>query len=403
MSRILWLGNAPWCPSGYGEQAALFVPRLAAQGHELAVLCNFGLQGQQTLWNGIPCYPADGLWGNRCLPIYADRLRADVIIGLCDAFILKPDKWPEGLRLALWAPVDHHPLPVIVGKVLANERIRPIAMSRFGERMMQDAGLEPLYVPHGVDTKVFRPMPEVKDQVRDGLSIPRDAFLVGMVAANTSGPETDRKSFDPTFQAFARFAETHPDAWLYVHTDFKPEAIGFDLNMVADLAQVPAGRIRYPDPAGFQLGFPREAVALTYQAFDVLIHVSAGEGFGLASLEAQACGVPVITSNHSAMPELLGAGWLVDGDQKLDYLHAAYFHRPFVHKIVEALEASYAARGDQGLRDEAVAFAALYDADTVAEDHWKPVLEKLAGGKVTARPPAGPNRAQRRAKQKVKA
>jgi len=386
--RLLWLGNPPWLPSGYGEQAGLFLPRIAAQGHEVAVLCNFGLYGQPTEWNGIPCYPTDGLWGNRNLPIYADRLRADYVLGLCDAWVLKPEKWPEGLRMGLWVPIDHTQIVTKVLEVLANDRIRPIAMSRFGEGLMRESGLEPLYVPHGVDTAIFRPQPELRDQVRDGLGIPRDAFLIGIVAANTSGSETDRKNFDLSFQAFARFAANHDDAWLYLHTDFKPEGIGFDLNVPADLAKCPPGRIRYPDPSGFQIGFAREHVALTYQAFDVLLHCSAGEGFGLAAIEAQACGIPVITSDHSAMPELLGAGWLVDGDQKLDGIQAAYFFRPFVFSIVDALEQAYEARGDTRLRAKATGFAQRYDADLVADTYWKPVLDELAGGASSAAPPA---------------
>jgi glycosyltransferase involved in cell wall biosynthesis len=384
--RILWLGNPPWAPSGYGEQAGLFVPRLAAQGHELAVLCNWGLHGQMTVWNGVPCYPSDGLWGNRNLPTYADTLRADQIISLCDAWILKPETWPEGLRLALWTPVDHYPLPPAVLKVLRDDRIRPVAMSRFGERMMLDADLDPLYVPHGVDTSLFRPRPELKDEVRDGLSLPRDAFVVGMVAANTSSPMIPRKAFPQALAAFTRFAEQHPDAWLYLHTDFSPQGAGCDLNIVCDLVGCPPGRIRYPDPAGFQLGFPREAVALTYQAFDVLLQPSMGEGFGLSSLEAQACGVPVIVSDHSAMPELLGAGWLVHGDPWLDYSQQSWFINPSIGSIVDALEHAYAERGNATLRDRAVEFAAGYDADLIADTFWRPVLDELAGGGVAASP-----------------
>jgi glycosyltransferase involved in cell wall biosynthesis len=376
--RILWFGNPPWAPSGYGQQAALFVPRLAAAGNELAVLCNWGLHGQMTTWNDIPCYPSDGMWGNRSLPVYADALRADLILGLCDAWVLKPDKWPDGLRLALWVPIDHYPVPPAVEKVLADPRITPIAMSRFGEAQMRAAGLDPVYVPHGVDTAVFRPQPDVRGEVRDGLGLPRDAFVVGMVAANTSNPMIPRKAFPQALLAFTRFAARHPDAWLYIHTDFDPEGAGMNLNVVADLCDCPAGRIRYPDPAGLQLGFPAEAVALTYQAFDVCLQPSMGEGFGLSALEAQASGVPAIVSDHSAMTELCGAGWLVDGDPFLDYTQQSWFLNPHVDGIVAALEAAYAARSDQGIKDAAAEFAKAYDADTVTDRYWRPALEQLA-------------------------
>jgi glycosyltransferase involved in cell wall biosynthesis len=45
---------------------------------------------------------------------------------------------------------------------------------------------------------------------------------------------------------------------------------------------------------------------------DVFIYPSVYEGFGLPVLEAMACGTPVITSNVSSMPEIIGdAGVLV--------------------------------------------------------------------------------------------
>jgi glycosyltransferase involved in cell wall biosynthesis len=50
-----------------------------------------------------------------------------------------------------------------------------------------------------------------------------------------------------------------------------------------------------------------------YQAATVAVYPSLYEGFGLPPLEAMACGTPVITSNVSAMPEVVGeAGLLVD-------------------------------------------------------------------------------------------
>ena len=50
-----------------------------------------------------------------------------------------------------------------------------------------------------------------------------------------------------------------------------------------------------------------------YSAANVLEAPSFHEGFGITLLEAMACGTPVITSNVSAMPEVVGdAGVLVD-------------------------------------------------------------------------------------------
>jgi len=50
-----------------------------------------------------------------------------------------------------------------------------------------------------------------------------------------------------------------------------------------------------------------------YNLADVFVYPSLYEGFGLPVLEAMACGTPVITSNTSSLPEVVGdAGILVD-------------------------------------------------------------------------------------------
>ena len=65
-----------------------------------------------------------------------------------------------------------------------------------------------------------------------------------------------------------------------------------------------------------------ELIAL-YSMADVFAFPSFAEGFGVPPLEAMACGTPVITSNTSSLPEVVGdAGLLIDPHNTGELAHA---------------------------------------------------------------------------------
>ncbi len=74
------------------------------------------------------------------------------------------------------------------------------------------------------------------------------------------------------------------------------------------------------------LGYvPTEDLIKFYNAADLFVFPSLYEGFGLPPLEAMACGCPVITSNTSSLPEVVGdAGIMVDPYNSTDLTDKMY-------------------------------------------------------------------------------
>jgi glycosyltransferase involved in cell wall biosynthesis len=95
-----------------------------------------------------------------------------------------------------------------------------------------------------------------------------------------------------------------------------------DLNLVLvgpagyDFQKITNAKQKYPDLKNriIVTGFVAdEDLAAVYSEALMFVYPSIYEGFGLPLLEAMKCGVPVITSNNSSMPEVAGdAAILID-------------------------------------------------------------------------------------------
>lgn len=375
--RVLWHSNAPWSATGYGVQTGLFAPRVRDQGHEVAISAFYGLQGGMLRWKGLEVYPGGNHpYGNDVLPLHAAAHFGEdpgLILLLADAWVIQPEAL-AGFRSAIWCPVDHDPCQPPTVRMLHKTGCRPIAMSRHGERMLRNEGLDPLYVPHGFDAEVFHPVPQA--EARERLGIPGDAFLVGVVAAN-KGNAPVRKSWPQVLQAFKRLRSAHADALLYLHTDGMGLYNGVNIMEMGEAFDIPRPSMRFANQYRNTVGFPPEYMRDVYSAMDVLLNPSMGEGFGVPIVEAQACGVPVIVTDWTAMPELVGAGWKVGGERTWTPL-GSWMLTPSIDQIVDALNVAYGRRGDAKLRERAMEFAAGYEADFVAAQFWKPAMEALS-------------------------
>jgi glycosyltransferase involved in cell wall biosynthesis len=122
-------------------------------------------------------------------------------------------------------------------------------------------------------------------------------------------------------------------------------------------------------------------LAAVYQASDVVLNTSYGEGFGIPILEAQACGTPVVSTNASSMPEITFNGFTVPGRRWVNNLYE-YWTIPDVDEIARALGAirerhrddEWLARG----REVSEMLQREWTDTAVYETYWAPFLERIS-------------------------
>ena len=378
MSDLLWHSNAPWSSTGYGQQTGINAP-LIAEKYNLTLSSFYGLEGAPLQWKGIKVLPGmGGEFGNLSLIPHATHVfdgdpRGGLVVTLMDVWVLDAAVCAE-LNMGCWVPIDHDPCPPAVNRFFDQSGAVPIAMSKFGRDQLER--FDPLYVPHGIDTGTYRP--RGRTEIRKAWGLDDDAFVVGICAANKGRPS--RKAFSESLQALKPFMDAHENVYLYLHTTIDPGfAQGEDLNKIMDALEIPRDRVGASSQYAATLNpYPPEMMAMIYSGMDVLLNPAHGEGFGITPLEAQACGVPAIVQDFTAMTEVTGAGWHVGG-RKIWTGQNSWQRSPNVEEIHDALEECY--HLTQAERDalsaKAREHALEYSHTKVFDEYWVPVLASL--------------------------
>lgn len=370
--RILWNSNAQWSVSGYGSQMAYLLPKIKDDGWIQAMIAFYGLEGGIIELNGIKTYSRIGdVWGADAIIHHGNDFKADVTITQQDIWVLDPNVIRQFRNWIPWLPVDHDPIPQpIVDRLKTAYRI--LAYSKFAHKQLADKGIHSTYMPLMVDTNIFKPLKD-RLEIKKALGVPENYFLFGMVAANKDNPP--RKSFQQAMDAFKLFHDKHPESAMYFHVNTQQPG-GFPIDDYARF--IGLSQFTYKPPVYdmlFKIGKPE--MAKVYNTFDVLLAPSTNEGFGVPIIEAQACGVPVVTNNFTSMPELIIPG--ETGELcKVAYKHfsplLSYTGIPDHYSIYEAMEKLFAADREK-MKLKARLNVAQYDVDFVIKNHWLPFLE----------------------------
>lgn len=381
MVKIAIWSNSPWSCTGYGGQVRNLAPRLQKMGHEVCVIANFGLSGSSINWNGIRVYPLREARQNAdVIGTYVEHFNSDIVLSLYDVWAFPPDSRKRmGVPWVALTPVDGGPISDQQKKRLETVDYI-VAYSRYGQRQIKEAGFECDYVPHAIDTDLFKPGD--KAQARQELGFPQDRYVVSIVAANKGWPA--RKAWAEMLTGFKRFQDAHPEALLYCHTTKEPfgsSGQGIYFDPLRKQVGIPDGAIAFPTQGNLAIGVPDEQIASIYQASDVLLLASMGEGFGLPIVEAQACGCPVITQDCSAMSELTCNGIALEPLQPLWVPQLGYWWRtPSIERITEGLEQIYSWPEDhrEQMSKKGIEFVREnYSWPVVWERYWEDFIQKV--------------------------
>lgn len=161
------------------------------------------------------------------------------------------------------------------------------------------------YIPHGLPLNVFRPIKEdkmLRDFKQSALGEHKDDFTVFWNNRNAR-----RKMTGDVMESFKLFLDMLPEeeknkCCLVMHTNPRDQE-GTDVGAVANMLNISNNLVVSEEKVPF------ENMVMAYNVMDVTINIANNEGFGLATLESLACGVPIIVNMTGGLKSQVTNKW----------------------------------------------------------------------------------------------
>ena len=204
------------------------------------------------------------------------------------------------------------------------EHSQPVAMSSFGQRELETLLERPVpLIPHGVSEGFYpvsfdrpgrwqreRPVTS-KDDAKAALG------WQGRTVILRVDRHIRRKNYADWFRTLRPVLAAHPEVLAVAHcAPVDEEGSLYDLisrepgaiRTEATLNAWTHPQIVLTNATDTWRGLDDDSLNVLYNAADLMLTTTMAEGFGLTQAEALSCGVPVIATDYSAIPEVVGPG-----------------------------------------------------------------------------------------------
>lgn len=318
-AKILVIGDGV-VPTGFSRVIHSMIKNIPKDGYEFHHLAvnysgdphEFDHKIYPARLAGIPTNPL----GFDRIPQMLNQIKPEIIFILNDIWIIKEYlkvirnvyNYKTVPKIVVYFPVD--------GEGYRKEWFddfdvvsKTCVYTEFGKEQVKSVypGLEVEIIPHGIDIEDFYPLNEdrqeyKKEFYKGNKTINPESFIV--LNANRNQP---RKMLDVSIYGFALFARDKDDVRYHHHAGLQDS--GWD---IISLAEIFSKELGYDVSKKLILSNQQEGVQTVsdgklneyYNASDVGLNTSTGEGWGLVSMEHAVTGAPQIVPNHSACTEI---------------------------------------------------------------------------------------------------
>ncbi|MHA1262690.1 MAG: LAGLIDADG family homing endonuclease [Candidatus Freyarchaeota archaeon] len=360
MLKILWLSDRITGHSAYSKVGWQLCTRTVKMGHAVAhsPMGGANKMGRQ-VYGGVLIYESgENKFGEDvAVDQYVD-FGADILIAFKEPWVFQT-LHKYAVNFVPYAAVDHSPVSTSLTSRLTTA-FKVLTPSRHGQMELRKAGIEDVhYLPHGVDTSIYKPL-ENKAECRKLWFLKPDDFVLLYVGWNRA-----RKMVPRMLRIYKRFLELNPDvknAHFLLWTNMVPETAPQEtvsgvsdvgVNLIREVMELglatPPNDVRWFDPKEWAKlrrigGIPERDpkggwdMVKLYNNANVLLFTTAGEGFGLPLIEAQAC-LPlgtIVYCNGGLKPiEKVKVGDVVLGHDGIWHKVTKTFKRYFVGNLIK--------------------------------------------------------------------